>query len=148
MYFNETSGEIARWEQYKNAACYLEQILEAAPYKTAAVQPLTSHLTRHMGTIQECCMLFWTNPGSSILQNSSCTATYFPSHKTYGNYTRMLHAVLNKSWKQHLTNHQARHARHCWKSIDKNHKQHSPIDSYKWTQWWVTSYNFHSSALV
>ena len=26
-------------------------------------------------------MLFWTNPRSSILQNSSCTATYLPSHK-------------------------------------------------------------------
>ena len=26
-------------------------------------------------------MLFWTNPGSSTLQNSICTATYRPSHK-------------------------------------------------------------------
>ena len=25
--------------------------------------------------------LFWTNPGSSPLQNSSCSATYLPSHK-------------------------------------------------------------------
>ena len=24
---------------------------------------------------------FWTNPGSNIQQNSSCAATYFPSHK-------------------------------------------------------------------
>ena len=26
-------------------------------------------------------MLFWTNPGNSILQNSSCTATYLLSSK-------------------------------------------------------------------
>ena len=35
------------YEQNKDAACYFEQILEAAPYKTAAVPPLTSHLTNH-----------------------------------------------------------------------------------------------------
>ena len=34
---------------------------------------------RLMGTIQGCCMLFWTNPGSSTSQNSSCTAPYLPS---------------------------------------------------------------------
>ena len=35
----------ARWKLHKDAACCFEQILEAAPYKTAAVQPFTSHLT-------------------------------------------------------------------------------------------------------
>ena len=30
-------------EQYKNAANYTEQILEAASHKTAAVRPLTSY---------------------------------------------------------------------------------------------------------
>ena len=28
---------------------------------------------------QGCCKLFWTNPGSSTLQNCRCTATYLPS---------------------------------------------------------------------
>ena len=52
-----------------------------------------------------------------------------------GNYTRMLRAILNKSWQQHPTRHQlyghlplitktiqarrTRHARHCWRSKDK-----------------------------
>ena len=54
-----------------------------------------------------------------------------------GNYTRMLRAVLNKSWRQHPTRHQlyghlppphitktiqfrrTRHAGHCWRSKDK-----------------------------
>ena len=55
--------------------------------------------------------------------------------KLDGNYTRMLGAILNKSWRQHLTRHQlyghlppitktilvrrARHAGHCWRSKDE-----------------------------
>ena len=52
-----------------------------------------------------------------------------------GNYTRMLQAILNKSWQQHPTRHQlyghlppitktiqarrTRHAGHCWRSKDE-----------------------------
>ena len=55
--------------------------------------------------------------------------------KLDGNYTRMLRAVLNKSWRQHPTRHQlyghlplitktiqvrrTRHAWHCWRSKDE-----------------------------
>ena len=55
--------------------------------------------------------------------------------KLDGNYTRMLRAILNKSWRQHPTRHQlyghlppitktiqvrrTRHARHCWRSKDE-----------------------------
>ena len=55
--------------------------------------------------------------------------------KRDGNYTRMLQAILNKSWRQHLTKHQlyshlplitktikirrTRHAEHCWRSKDE-----------------------------
>ena len=55
--------------------------------------------------------------------------------KLDGNYTRMLRAILNKSWRQHPTKHQlygqlppimktiqvrqTRHAGHCWRSRDK-----------------------------
>ena len=55
--------------------------------------------------------------------------------KLDGNYTRMLRAILNKSWRQHHTRHQlyghlppitktiqvrrTRHAGHCWKSRDE-----------------------------
>ena len=55
--------------------------------------------------------------------------------KLDGNYTRMLRAILNKSWRQHPTRRQiyghlppitktiqvrrARHARHCWRSKDE-----------------------------
>ena len=55
--------------------------------------------------------------------------------KLDGNYTRMLRAVLNKSWRQHPTRHQlyrqlppitktiqviqTRHVGHCWRSKDE-----------------------------
>ena len=55
--------------------------------------------------------------------------------KLDGNYTRMLPAILNKSWRQHPTRHQlygllppitktiqarrTRHVGHCWRSRDK-----------------------------
>ena len=55
--------------------------------------------------------------------------------KLDGNYTRMLRAILNKSWRQHLSRHQlyghlppitraiqvrrTRHAGHCWRSKDE-----------------------------
>ena len=55
--------------------------------------------------------------------------------KLDGNYTRMLWAILSKSWRQHPTKHQlyahlppitktikvrwTRHARHCWRSGDE-----------------------------
>ena len=55
--------------------------------------------------------------------------------KLDGNYTRMLRAILNKSWQQHPTRHQlyghlppitktiqarrTRHVEHCWRSKDE-----------------------------
>ncbi len=56
--------------------------------------------------------------------------------KLDGNYTRMLRAILNKSWRQHPTRHQlyghlppitktiqvrrTRHAGHCWRQDDQH----------------------------
>ena len=55
---NKMPGEKARWELHKNAACCFEQILEAAPYKTAVVRPLTSYLINHPSkTSKTCCAL-------------------------------------------------------------------------------------------
>ena len=63
------------------------------------------------------------------------TAVIRLEKKLDGNYTRMLRAVLNKSWRQHPTRHQlyghlppitktiqvrrTRHAGHCWRSKDE-----------------------------
>ena len=63
------------------------------------------------------------------------TLTKRQKKKLNGNYTRMLRAILNKSWRQHPTRHQlyghlppftktiqvrrTRHAGHCWRSKDE-----------------------------
>ena len=44
---DEAHREKALWQLHKNAASYIEQILEATSHKTAAVQPPTSHLENH-----------------------------------------------------------------------------------------------------
>ena len=73
----------------------------------------------------------------SILQYG-CTIWALTSRlekKLNGNYTRMLRAILNKSWRQHPTRHQlyghlppitktiqvrrSRHAGHCWRGRDE-----------------------------
>ena len=73
----------------------------------------------------------------SILLYGSTTWTLTKrlEKKLDGNYTRMLQAILNKSWQQHPTRHQlyghlppitktiqvrrTRHAGHCWRSRDE-----------------------------
>ena len=59
------------------------------------------------------------------------TLTKQTEKKFDGNYTRMLRAILNKSWRQHPTKQQlppitktikirrTRHAGHCWRSRDQ-----------------------------
>ena len=63
------------------------------------------------------------------------TLTKWQEKKLDGNYTRMLRAILNKSWRQHPTKHQlyshlppikktiqvrrTTHAGHCWRCRDK-----------------------------
>ena len=66
---------------------------------------------------------------------TTLTLTKRLEKKLDGNYTRMLRAILNKSWRQHPTRHQlyghlppitktiqvrrTRHAGHCWRSRDE-----------------------------
>ena len=86
--------------------------------------PITDPIfTTFFFTILNVYMLF------AIFINKEC------SKKLDGNYTRMLRAILNKSWWQHPTRHQlyghlppitktiqvrqTRHAGHCWRSKDE-----------------------------
>ena len=79
------------------------------------------------------------------------------------NYTRILQAVLNKSWKQHTPKQQlyshlspisqtiqvrwTRHVRHCWRSKDELTAMFF-MESYTWTcQCWPTINDLHTSAL-
>ena len=83
----------------------------------------------------KCC--FFQAAVLSILLYGCTTWTLTKQLKTKldGNYTRMLTAILNKSWQQHPTKHQlyshlppitktiqvrwTRHAGHCWRSKDE-----------------------------
>ena len=81
------------------------------------------------------------NKKKSYLHNSVSQRSYRYCYmdalekKLDGHYTRMLRAILNKSWRQHPTGHQlyghlppitktiqirrTRHAGHCWRSKDE-----------------------------
>ena len=70
-----------------------------------------------------------------LYECSGWTLTKWLEKKLDGNYTRMLRAILNKTWRQHPTKHQlyghlppimktiqvrwTRHAGHCWSSRDE-----------------------------
>ena len=74
-------------------------------------------------------------PGSGCVDTATWMLTKRLEKKLDGNYTKMLRAVLNKSWRQHPTRHQlyghlppitktiqirwTRHAGHCWRSKDE-----------------------------
>ena len=76
------------------------------------------------------------------------TLTKRMEKKLDGNYTRMLRAILNKSWRQLPTKEQlfghllpitktikvrrTKHAGHCWRSRDKLISNVSPMDLFTW----------------
>ena len=84
-----------------------------------------------------CRCLFWRQRSYSILLYGCTTWTLTKrlKKKLDGNYTRMLRAILNKSWWQNPTSNQlyghlppitktiqvrrTRHAGHCWRSKDE-----------------------------
>ena len=59
----------ARWRLRKDAACCFEQILEAAPYKTAVVQPLATYLTNHLSKTNNICWALLKKPVKLINKN-------------------------------------------------------------------------------
>ena len=77
-------------------------------------------------------ILVWIN---QCIIMTTWTLTKWLEKKLDGNYTRMLRAILNKSWWQHPTRHhlygylppimktiqvrRTRHAGHCWRSRDE-----------------------------
>ena len=82
------------------------------------------------------CSFFQAAVTSILLYGcTTWTLTKWLEKKLDGNYTRMLCAILNKSWRQHPTRHQlyghlppimktiqvrrTRHAVHCWRSWDE-----------------------------
>ena len=92
------------------------------------------------------------------------TLTKWLEKKLDGNYTRMLRAILNKSWRQHPTRHQlyghlppitkiiqvrrTRHAGHCWREQRRAHKWCTSMDPHLWpSKSRMTSSNIHTAAM-
>ena len=125
--------------------------------------------------INHCRLLLWTSKGSgrkirtpavaSILLYGCTTWTLTKrlEKKLDGNYTRMLRAILNKSWRQHPTRHQlyghlppitktfqvrrTRHAGHCWRSRDELISD-TLVDPHTWPcKSRTTSTNIHSATM-
>ena len=84
--------------------------------------------------------------------------------KLDSNYTRMLRAILSKSWRQHPTRHQlyghllpitkaiqvrrTRHAGHCWRSRGRAPKWYTPMDPHIWpSKSRKSSANIHTAAM-
>ena len=124
---NKTAGEEARRQLHKIAASNLKQVLAATPHKTSTImKTIQVRRARHAGHCSSRTLLYGC---------TTWTLTKRLEKKLDGNYTRMLRAILNKSWQQHPTRHQlygqlplstktikvrrTRHAGQCWRSRDE-----------------------------
>ena len=59
------------WKLFKNATRCFELILEAKPYKTEAVRPLTSHLKNHPSKVNKTCRTLLEKQGQTHKRYSS-----------------------------------------------------------------------------
>ena len=48
-------GEKAWWQLHKNVVSNIDQVLEAAPHKAAAVKPLTTHHENYPSQMSQIC---------------------------------------------------------------------------------------------
>ena len=114
-----------------NAKSCLYQLLWVIQCQILFISTFMGHLTDKMKRS------FFQAAVVSILLYGCTTRTLTKrlEKKLDGNYTRILRAILNKSWRQHSTRHQlyghlppitktikvrrTRHAGHCWKSKDE-----------------------------
>ena len=72
-------GEKARWELHKNAVCWFEQILEAAPHKTAAARPRISNLRIHPSKTNKTWRTLLEKQGQTHTSMDSFTRTNLPA---------------------------------------------------------------------
>ena len=104
---------------------------------SGTIYPITGRIRRKSDLTDKMKRSFFQAAVTSILLYGCTTWTLTKrlEKKLDGNYTRMLRAILNKSWQQHPTRHQlyshlppimktiqvrrTRHAGHCWRSRDE-----------------------------
>ena len=87
---NKTIREKTGWDVYKDGARCIKQILEATPYKTAAVWPSTSHLTNHPREKNSTCWTLLEKQGRTHQRRSPMDAhTWIPE---CGSASKNLHS--------------------------------------------------------
>ena len=97
--FNKVLGEKARWEQH--AACYFEQNLKEAPYKTASVQPFASHLTNYSRKTSKTCSA-WRSMAKHISNILLWTPTHGHTNVGLPGKTNIHQLCVDTGW--HLEN--------------------------------------------
>ena len=125
--------------------CYLHQYF----YKYICIYDINTRLTKAWTAIDRLSIIWKSDPTNKMKRSFfqaavvsillyGCTTWMLTKRlekKLDGNYTRMLRAILNKSWRQHPTRHQlyghlppitktiqvrrTRNAGHCWRSRDE-----------------------------
>ena len=128
------------------------KLVEKFPYlgrRVSSIEKIDTRLTKAWTAIDRLSIIWKSNLTDKIKRSfflaavvsillcgcTTWTLTKQLEKKLDGNYTRMLRAILNKSWQQHPTRHQlyghippitktiqarrTRHAGHCWRSQDE-----------------------------
>ena len=65
VHANKMCKEKAKWKQDNNPVCCLEQIMEATPHKTTAVQLLAFHLTNYSNKTNKTCRVLLEKRGQT-----------------------------------------------------------------------------------
>ena len=146
MYFNQT-GDISTLDG--TSLKLVDKFTYLGSSVTSTEKDIDTRLTKAWTVIDKLSIIWKTDLTDKMKRSfflaavvlillSGCTTwtlTKRLEKKLNGNYTRMLRAILNKSWRQHPTKHQlcgylppitktiqvrrTRHAGHCWRSRDK-----------------------------
>ena len=123
--------DFRNWTEGRKRVLHLRQVMFLFPFNCQMINHHWSDLTDKMK-----CSFFQAAVVSILLYGcTTWTLTKRLEKKLDGNYTRMLRAILNKSWWQHPTRHQlyghlppitktiqvrwTRHTGHCWRSKDE-----------------------------
>ena len=91
----EMPREKARWELHKNAGSYFEQILEAAPYQTITVWPLTSYITSHPNKMSK---TSWRSKNELIINSLQWTHTHGHIRIVQRAETYIHQLCINSGW--------------------------------------------------
>ena len=128
---------LKEWQQWQNKTINTTNLLgwSSRIHRLSSLQRCKTPPTRFPDMTQNNLMVRLAVVSILLYGCNTWTLTKRLKKKLDGNYTKMLRAILNKSWRQHSTRHQlyghltpitktiqvrrTRHAGHCWRSKDE-----------------------------